>query len=937
LLVFCRIPRPSLGRACGAMSSPRTGRLPGRFFDAAGKRGEIQEFKEELNHTSKEKKKEALKKVIQAMTVGSDVSSLFPDVVNCMQTNSMDLKKLVYLYVINYAKAQPDLAILAIHSFRKDANDMQNPLLRALAVRTMGCIRLEQMTEYLLEPLRRCCKDHDAYVRKTATICIAKLFDINRELVEDQGFIDILRDMLGDSNPMVVANAVASLCEISTSSRKNYLQLNEDVIAKLLPALNESSEWGQVFILDAIAMYDPRTSRIAETILERGVMVRLSHANSAVVLSAIKVMMKFMDRISSPELVRALSKKMTPPLVTLLSAEPEIQYVVMRNINLIVQKQPQILQGEIRMFVCKYNDPLYVKLEKISVMAQLATEKTVDQILNEFREYASEVDIECVRRSVRAIGQCAIKLSRATERCVDALLQLIRTKVSYVVQEAVVVIRDIFRRYPGKYETIISDLCENLESLDEPEAKAAMIWIIGEYADRIDNSGELLESFVDNFLDEPPNVQLQLLTATVKLCLKRPQTSRDLVGRVLKTATDESNNPDLRDRGYMYWRMLSKSPEMAKKVVLSERPTITEESFATQPRVLERLISNLCTLSSVYHELPEHIASGDRRMARGIEDPDDEEDERENIQRVQNEMRARSQAPERYVEESGSEDGDDDGSYSSGSSSGSGTTPRGGAVGSNGAPPPPPLRPMAGVLSENDAGQNGQRGLRLAAAVVRGKGGAVGLQLMVGNFSPQPMSGFAVQFNKNPFGLAPAGPLQLPQVAPNGGTAQALLPMQPNQLLSGTAPASPLVLEVAIKTNIDVFYWKVTYDLSAVLAHGGGVSHDAFQQTWEQIPPEAKAKTMGQFAQRVTPEMVVQRLQQYYVYTVAQAPGNDAHNLYLSASTSNQLPIYCELSMQKSAPGVMLTCACKAPPLVPLFQSFISECLRVRWQGAPGA
>ena len=42
--------------------------------------------------------------------------------------------------------------------------------------------------------------------------------------------------------------------------------------------------------------------------------------------------------------------------------------VVMRNINLIAQKQPNILQTDVRMFVCKYNDPLYVKLEKIAVM-----------------------------------------------------------------------------------------------------------------------------------------------------------------------------------------------------------------------------------------------------------------------------------------------------------------------------------------------------------------------------------------------------------------------------------------------------------------------------------------------------------------------------------------------------------------------------------------
>merc|ERR1719352_2254227 len=137
-----------------ASEAHRRPRDNNRYFDAAGKRGEINELKEELNHASKERKKEALKKVIQAMTVGSDVSSLFPDVVNCMQSPALDLKKLVYLYVINYAKAQPELAILAIHSFRKDANDSTNPLLRALAVRTMGCIRLEQMTEYLLEPCR---------------------------------------------------------------------------------------------------------------------------------------------------------------------------------------------------------------------------------------------------------------------------------------------------------------------------------------------------------------------------------------------------------------------------------------------------------------------------------------------------------------------------------------------------------------------------------------------------------------------------------------------------------------------------------------------------------------------------------------------------------------------------------------------------------------
>ena len=51
-------------------------------------------------------------------------------------------------------------------------------------------------------------------------------------------------------------------------------------------------------------------------------------------------------------------------LVTLLNSEPEIQYVALRNINLIVQKRPHIWENESKVFFCKYNDPIYVKVEK---------------------------------------------------------------------------------------------------------------------------------------------------------------------------------------------------------------------------------------------------------------------------------------------------------------------------------------------------------------------------------------------------------------------------------------------------------------------------------------------------------------------------------------------------------------------------------------------
>ena len=75
----------------------------------------------------------------------------------------------------------------------------------------------------MCDPLAKSLKDPDPYVRKTAAICVAKLFDINPELVEDRGFLDPLRDMLVDSNPMVVANAVAALQEIDELSGKPIL------------------------------------------------------------------------------------------------------------------------------------------------------------------------------------------------------------------------------------------------------------------------------------------------------------------------------------------------------------------------------------------------------------------------------------------------------------------------------------------------------------------------------------------------------------------------------------------------------------------------------------------------------------------------------------------------------------------------------------------
>ncbi|KAG9321386.1 hypothetical protein KVV02_005759 [Mortierella alpina] len=565
--------------------------------------GENAELLADLNSEYRDRRKDAVKRVIANMTVGKDVSSLFPQVVKNMQTEDLEMKKLVYLYLMNYAKSNPDLVILAVNTFVKDT-DHVNPLIRALAIRTMGCIRVDKILDHLCEPLRKCLQDDNPYVRKTATICVAKLWDLDQERALENGFVTILQDLVSDSNPMVVSNAVTALAEMQESSvTKDVFVVNVVIMNKMLAALNECTEWGQIAILTSLAEYKPLDSKEAENICER-VLPRLQHANGSVVLSAIRVLMMFMRHIRNEDFIKGLIKKMSPPLVSLLASAPEVQYVSLRNINLILQKRPDILQNDVRVFFCKYNDPPYVKREKLEIIIKLCNEKNIEQILSELKEYASEVDVDFVRKAVRAIGRCAIMIDEASERCVNVLLDLINTKVNYVVQEAIIVIKDIFRKYPKRYEAIIPTLCQNLDSLDEPEAKGSLIWIIGEYAERIENADELIENFLETFLEENSQVQLQLLTATVKLFLKKPSQSQEIVHRVLQSATQEIDNPDTRDRAYVYWRLLSTDPQAAKAVVLSEKPPISVEARTLSPGLMDELINNISTLASVYHKPP---------------------------------------------------------------------------------------------------------------------------------------------------------------------------------------------------------------------------------------------------------------------------------------------------------------------------------------------
>ena len=474
-----------------------------------------------------------------------------------------------------------------------------NPLVRALALRTISYIHVRDFVEATVKPLKSLMSDPDPYVRKTSAFCVAKLYDHDRRLVETSDLIDRLNRMLKDENPTVVASALAALMDIWERSDSIKLTIDYASASKIVSILPDCSEWGQTYILESLMSYVPQDTGEALLLADR-ITPRLSHANSAVVLTCIRVILYLMNYIADEKQITQLSRKLSPPLVTLLAKGPEIQYLALRNAILILQRRPEVLRNDIRVFFCKYNDPIYVKVTKLELIFMLADKRNISVVLTELREYATEIDVHFVRKAVRAIGKLAIKIEPAARECIDTLLELVNAKIPYIVQEATVVIRNIFRKYPNQYEAIITTVIANIDELDEPEAKAAIVWIIGQYADRIDHSEELLNDYLSTFHDEPIEVQLALLTATVKLFLLRPAAGKPLVPQVLKWCTEETDDPDLRDRGYMYWRLLSTDPATAKSIVMGEKPPITAESEKLDPPTLEELCLNVGTLATVY-------------------------------------------------------------------------------------------------------------------------------------------------------------------------------------------------------------------------------------------------------------------------------------------------------------------------------------------------
>ena len=564
------------------------------------------ELQEALNSMKLSRQKDSMKQIIASMTIGKDVSKLFPDVVKLIRTKNIELKKLVYLYLINYARVKPDLIFLAVAAFHSDAKEGATPLIRGLAIRTMGCIRVPEIVSYLCETLSYCIKDKDAYVRKTAAMCVSKLYQTSPQQVRENGFINTLHECLDDENPIVVANAMSALSEISILSGVNQIKIKSKNLKNIIDALSKANEWAQVQILDALVFYNTKKSSHAEEVIE-GVMPRLSHVNQSVVMSTIKVIMKFMDCIDDIEKIKTYCKKLTNSIMSVLISYPEIQYILLRSLHAIVLKRPILLEKEFKYFYVQYNDPIYIKLEKVDILYKLCNKKNYEMIIQEFTSYAlTETNPELIQKSIRYIGYVGYKFESSYDLCVNSISKIIDNNNEDAVPECIIVSRDLMRKYKSTALNLIKKInLDLINSLSDLNAKSAALYIIGEFCEQISESTEIITYFVNNFSNIEMNlnskVKCQILNACVKNFLTKPDECEEIVKVCLQKGAEESENPDVRDRAYIYWRLLEIDPDIAKEMICSEKPAFKfTEHDELDVDTIDDMINNMTNVSACY-------------------------------------------------------------------------------------------------------------------------------------------------------------------------------------------------------------------------------------------------------------------------------------------------------------------------------------------------
>ncbi|ABN67677.2 predicted protein [Scheffersomyces stipitis CBS 6054] len=579
------------------------------------------ELRAELEQAMKKSKshsriKIVLRKVIANIILNNnELAAMMPDVIDLFKIDDLEIRKMCFQYLSNYAHVNPRDASEALPYLEQFLND-SSPIVRALAIRTLASVANKDYIERTVGAVRTGLGDVDPYVRKTAAYAVSRLYQHDPTRTEKHNLISELNELLYDKNQVVVSNALASLSYVTDHSRTLTLAIDKAHSMALITHLGNANEWCQIYILNSLMSYVPQNSEEALDLIEATI-PSLQHENSSVVLNAIKVIVYYSHYVKNPGLIfPTLPKRLGTSLISLLSKPAEIQFLVLRNVILLLLGSKDLVSFEVEMFFCHNEDPIYIKDTKLEIIYLLANEQNVHVVLRELEEYATEVDVSMARKAIRALGNLAVKLPNAADACVEVIQNLFNEGISYIVQESAVVLKNIMRKYPNKFQQETLELVKFYKLIDEPDAKASMIWIIGQACQFIDSVETIFEVIISNFKDDPIEVQYATLTAATKLYLMLPEKGEKTVLNVLKWATEESDNPDIRERGYIYWRLISSEyasgksgnfQEVTKEIILNPNPIISPENDSIDPKILEELELNIGTLASIYLKPVSHV------------------------------------------------------------------------------------------------------------------------------------------------------------------------------------------------------------------------------------------------------------------------------------------------------------------------------------------
>ncbi|KAL0233535.1 hypothetical protein PCE1_002050 [Barthelona sp. PCE] len=323
------------------------------------------------NNTAR--KIEVLKKVINIMVLGVDLSDLFSDVLMLSVTPNIMQKKLAYHILIHYASSNPKLAVMSVDSMQKDCSSDFDPSIRGLALRSLTSLNAPSVLDYLAEPIQHGFTDRSGYVRRTAVIGALKLFHYNPSAFEANNFMEDIINCVNDRDPRVAVTAAQSIIEIQKSTGGS---ISSDFIIALLNRAGEMADFLALAVLDLIPQYTPAEEEIFP--LMNAIETVLSTINPAVVVAGVRAMIWIVSQSHDSELLDQAMHRLRTPLITLGCSNcytQEIRFSMLKHILTIVRIYGNLFEDCLYYFTIMREDPNYIRIVKLQIFEAVVNGK----------------------------------------------------------------------------------------------------------------------------------------------------------------------------------------------------------------------------------------------------------------------------------------------------------------------------------------------------------------------------------------------------------------------------------------------------------------------------------------------------------------------------------------------------------------------------------